>query len=40
MASHSNSTKPLPQLRTEYILLMSSSSTSHDVFFISGAVYN
>ena len=27
MASHSNSTKPLPQLRTEYILLITSSST-------------
>ena len=29
MASHSNSTKPLPQLRTEYILLRTSSSTTH-----------
>ena len=40
MASHSNSTKPLPQLRTEYILLIPSSSTTHYVCFLSGAVYN
>ena len=36
MASHSNSTKPLPQLRTEYILLITSSSTTHYVCFLSG----
>ena len=40
MASHSNSTKPLPQLRTEYILLIASSSTTHYVCFLSGTVYN
>ena len=40
MASHSNSTKPLPQLRTEYILLITSSSTTHYVCFLSGTVYN
>ena len=39
MASHSNSTKPLPQLRPEYILLVPLSSTTH-VCFLSGAVYN
>ena len=40
MASHSNSTKPLPQLRTEYILLILSLSATHYVCFFSGAVYN
>ena len=40
MASHSNSTKPLPQLRTEYILLIPTSSTTHYVCFLSGTVYN
>ena len=40
MASHSNSTKPLPQLRTEYILLITSSLTTHYVCFLSGTVYN
>ena len=39
MASHSNSTKPLPKLRTEYILLIPSSSTTHYVCLLSGAVY-
>ena len=40
MDSHLNSTKPLPQLRTEYILLITSSSTTHYVCFRSGTVYN
>ena len=40
MASHPNSTKTLPQLRTEYILLITSSSTTHYVCFLSGTVYN
>ena len=40
LASHSNSTKPLLQLRTEYILLITSSSTTHYVRFLSGTVYN
>ena len=40
MASHSNSTKPLPQLRTEYILLITSSSTTHYACFLSDTVYN
>ena len=40
MASHSNSTKPLPQLRTEYILLITSSSTTHYACFLSYTVYN
>ena len=40
MASYSNSTKPLPQLRTEYILLITSSSTTHYVCFLSDTVYN
>ena len=40
MASHLNSTKPLPQLRTEYIILITSSSTTHYVCFLSGTVYN
>ena len=40
MARHSNSTKPLPQLRTEYILLITLSSTTHYVCFLSGTVYN
>ena len=40
MASHSNSTKPLPDLRLEYILLITSSSTTHYVYFLSGTVYN
>ena len=31
MASHSKSTKPLPQLKMECILLISSSSTAHQV---------
>ena len=38
MASHSNKTKPMPQLRTEYILLIP-SSTIHYVCVLSGAVY-
>ena len=40
MASHPNTTKPLPLLRTEYILLILSSSTTHYVCFLLGAVYN
>ena len=40
MASHSNSTKPLPQLRTEYILLITSSSTTHYACFLSDTVYD
>ena len=40
MASHSNSTKPLSHLRTEYILLITSSSTTHYVCFLAGTVYN
>ena len=40
MVSHSNSNKPLPQLRTEYILIITSSSTTHYVCFLSGTVYN
>ena len=40
MASHSNSTKPLSHLRTEYILLITSSSTTHYVCFLSGTVYS
>ena len=32
-ARHSNCTKPLPQLRIEYILLIPSLSTTHCVFF-------
>ena len=40
MASYSNSTKPLPQLRIEYILLITSSSTTHYVCFLSDTVYN
>ena len=39
MACHSNSTKPLPQQRTEYILLIPSSSATHYVCFLSGTVY-
>ena len=40
MVSHSNSIKPLPQLRTEYILIITSSSTTHYVCFLSGIVYD
>ena len=40
MTSHSNSTKPLPQLRIKYILHILSSPTTHYVCFLSGVVYS
>ena len=40
MVSHSNSNKPLLQLRTEYILIITSSSTTHYLCFLSGTVYD